>query len=355
MEKLLFLEDKKYFDMLGLKEIYEKYNCEFNGIRYYKMSSSKLKSYKVIISFLYHSSISNFIILKAKRLGVKTIFLSDGIYEFTNAYKNEELKKYKLRLFDPIIHDIFLCIGRKEKKLFQNSYNHIEQFLPKRVLDIKKEKIILKEKGKILITTANTAYFNKIEKEQLTSLMKEVIKELDKLEIEYIFRIFDLELVKELEINPQKNYKNGTFEQILEKAEYVITTPSSISLTSMYHQRAVAQLIYRDTPLLLQSGWNISKSYPIKETLNSFIRKDKERMDFQNNILKEYIVEKEINEILDDVINREYKIKMENFIKTNEENMLNSIFNFNVEYFFRKIYLIMKKNKYIKEIKKYIK
>lgn len=355
MEKILFLEDKKYFDMLGLKEIYKKYKCEFNGIRYYKISSSKLKSYKAIISFLYHNPISNFIILKAKRLGVKTIFLSDGIYEFANAYKNEELNKYKLKLFDPIIHNIFLCIGKKEKKLFQNSYNHVEQFLPKRVLNIKKEKIILKEKGKILITTANTAYFNEIEKKQLILLMKEVIKELEKLKLDYIFRIFDSELIKVLRIEPQKNYKNGTFEQILEKVEYVITTPSSISLTSMYHQRAVAQLIYRDTPLLLQSGWNISKSYPIRETLTSFIKKDKERMNFQNNILKEYIIEKEIDEILDDIINKEYKIKIENFIKTNEENMLNSIFNFNVEYFFRKIYLVIKKNRYIKQIKKYIK
>lgn len=355
MKKILFLENKYYYDLLGFNKIYYLYNCEFEGIKNYKIKNKELKKYNAIISLLYQNSISNFIILKAKRLGIKTILLSDGIYDFANSYKNPDRKKYNLNLFDPIFHDYFLCIGRKEKKMLENSFNQVEQYLPKRILDTHHERILLAEKGKVLITTANTPYFNEIEKKELVELLKRIILSLENLNIKYIFRIFDLNLINELNILDSNNLKEGSFESVLKDIEYVITTPSSISLTSMFHQRAVAHLIYRDTPILIQSGWNISKSYPIEKTLVSFINKDKERIDFQNKILKNYIVDKEADDILSKIIEKKFEQKKEEFIITNLENMLNSIFNFNIEYFFRKIYLKIKNIKIVKSIKQKIK
>jgi hypothetical protein len=170
--------------------------------------------------------------------------------------------------------------------------------------------------------------------------------------IDYIFRIFDEYLINSLGIQSENNYNKGNFDSVLSKVDFVITTPSSITINSMYHDRAVAQLIYRDTPMFVQSGWNINLGSNIKQTINSILSKDENRINFQKWQVEQYVnvdSEKKIIEILDsDNINESGKT--EDFINNNLYNLINSKYNFNLEYLIRKIYLKLKKKKYFKKI-----
>lgn len=240
---------------------------------------------------------------------------------------------------------IIFCVGDLENILFRNQGVKTIKFLPKRTMSHKSKIIELPQKEKVLITTANNAYFDEIEKVQLVNLLKKVVLELKELKIDYIFRIFDEHLINELNIHSNENFNSGTFEEVLKKITSVITTPSSITLTSMYHKRSVGQLIYRDTPLLVQSGWNISLAYPIKLTLKSLIKNESERISFQDNILKNYIVDKNPDELFKESLACIDNRKMEIFINKNLKNIIDSKYNFNIENLARKIYSVLKKIK----------
>jgi len=347
----LFLEDSSYYKALGI------FNniIDFDGNNDYKIKDKDLQKYEMIISQLYVNPISNFLIIKAKRNAVKTLLLSDGIIEWTNCFQNPMNKKYNANLYHPILHDIFLCVGKEETKYFNFLGYKTMQYLPKRISPTMTPQKKINNKT-FLITTANTAYYNKSEKENLIALLKKIIEELDSLFFKYIFRIFDEELMKELELDSNKNIKNGSFEECLKLVDCVITTPSSISILAMYHNKAVAHLIYRDSPIFIQAGWNIFFSVNIKKSLENMLSFDKNRINFQNFQVSNYIVD---NSGIEDEVQKELqKQKEENikkFINQNLYNMLNSSFNFNIEYFIRKIYLKFKTLKIMKILRGKIK
>jgi hypothetical protein len=352
--KILLIEDKEYYERLGvLKNLNtQKYEIEFNGLKRYKMTDDEIATYYAIISILYTNPISNLLILKAKKNGVRTILLCDGVIDWANLFKNPMQLKYNLKLYHPIIHDLFVCVGEDEKEYFESLGNEVVKFMPKRIINNFK-KIPLPHKNKFLITTANTAYFDDIEKEFLLDLIQETIKELNKLNIDFIYRIYDKYLIERLDINESDNYVGGSFDEVLELSSAVITTPSSISINAMYHERPVGHFLYRDTPMFIQSGWLVSKSFPISDTLISINMKSSERMDFQNYQIKKYLKENDESNILEEVLERETSNKDDaiiNYINSNLYNIVNSKFNINFEYLFRKHYLKLKKNKVLNKL-----
>ncbi|WP_033578286.1 hypothetical protein [Priestia aryabhattai] len=351
-EKILFLEQKKYYEDLGFldyKKIKE-YDLEFDGNKNYKLDDSTIKTYKFVVSALYHDEVSNFLVLKAIKNNVKTILLGDGIIDWANMFEHPFLKKKGYELYHPILQDSFLCVGSFEKKYFEFLGVNAYTFLPKRILD-KKEKIPITTQGEILITTANTAYFSEYEFNTLIDLLDDLLKELSYLKDKIYFRIFDSRIVNKLNISDNRNLINGSFENILKDFDIVVSTPSSIVLNAMYHGRAVAQLLYRDNPIFLQSGWYINHPRNIKNTLEDMIVKNEHRMIFQQFIISEYINSLDDNE----AFNKEVKnIKKVDFNETLYK-MLNSKFNINFSYFARNSYLKFKKVKLVKKIAKKIK
>lgn len=347
---ILFAEQKSYYMDLGvLKHLnMNKYDFEFDGARKYKTSPYNLKKYSLIVSTLYTNPLSNFLIIKAKENNVKTFLISDGIIDWSNMFNNPLQLKYGLNLYHPIIHDMFLCVGDEESSYFNFMGVPSINYIPARIINSYKS-IPLPKTKKILITTANTAYFNETEKRMLINLLIGIKKETSKLNIDVIYRIFDECIIEELNIQ-ENNMIDEDFDTILETVDTVITTPSSISLNSMYHQRAVGHLLYRDTPIFIQSGWLISNAYPLEDTLKSILERDSTRIYFQNFQLQKYI--KKENEVTEDIENfisesNTNSNDFQKFIDQNLYNLLNSKFNYNIEYFIRKKYLNLKKKKHL--------
>jgi hypothetical protein len=303
-----------------------------------------LKHYDLILSANYVSPISNFLTIKAMQEGVKTAILADGLFEWGNAYSNSKIKKYKVNLHNPIMHDVFYCVGKVEEMYFNYlGYNAI-QYEPK-ILNMNTTQIKQPNDNVFLITTANTPYFNDYEMDNLVLLIESVIDSLEILNFKYFFRIFDQELIKRLKIQKSRNFCEGGFSKALKKCDFVISTPSSIVVESMYHQRPVAQLIYRDSPHIMQSGWAIFNSNNTNKTLQSMIKKDNDRIEFQNFQVTQYKSDVNIfTETRQSSRNKKLKLLLDQHLF----NMLNSSFNFNFEYLARKVYLKFKTTRIIK-------
>lgn len=353
---VLFLENEVYFNNLGVFLNSELFKVTCNGISILKKSCDAIEGYDLVVSMLYNNPLSNYYIYKAKEKFIPTLLVSDGIIEWENMFSNASLKHYNVKLFHPILHDYFFCVGSNEVFYFEQRGVNTIQFIPRRMLDMNKS-IEMAGNKKFLITTANTAYYSNSEMERLICLMSSLQDQLDRSDINYIYRVFDQKLIESLSIAMEDNYTDGSFTDVLAKVDCVITTPSSIVIEAMKHGRPVGQLIYRDSPVFLQSGWNISASVDLEGCLASMVSRDRERMNFQSIEVEKYLLNAGADSVDTNFLSKLEKFNPQDiskFVDQNHLNLLNSKFNFNIEYFLRKIYLRAKKNNFFKYIRKTI-
>ncbi|MBQ4834230.1 hypothetical protein J8L70_13335 [Pseudoalteromonas sp. MMG010] len=354
--RLLFSENEQYYRDLGLVDkpglVYT-----FGGCRFYNKNSLFFDKFDSFVCAFYTMPHNVLLTLKFKELNKATILCTDGVFDFSNAIANPMVSKYGVIMYHPIIQSNFLCVGTTEKSYFSNQVSSFN-YLPTRVLS-KSDMLILPNIKKVLITTANTSYFNDIEFNALCSLMLDTLKVLIKENVLFAVRIFDQKLLAFLESNLQIEFENDIefdFEKTLEAYSSVITTPSSIAITAMFHKRAVGLLVYRDKPMLLQSGWLIPSGTVFEQNLESFLTLEPQRLNIQTNILKTYLAQEGITELLEELSTSREVIKTntQDYINQSMLNMLNSSFNFNFEWWVRKLYLRFKSNGIIKKIRLYI-
>ncbi|NHB96445.1 hypothetical protein [Photorhabdus stackebrandtii] len=355
---ILFSENESYYREIGLKDL-PRITYIFNGMKFYKKKLNFFYKFDLFVCAFYTMPHNIILSLKFNELKKNTILCSDGIFEFSNSLNNPMIKKYDLQLFHPIIQDYFICVGEKERKYFNHNVETLK-FIPYRMLK-EKNIIELPHSRKILITTANSAYFSNNEFDKLKHILLEITSNILKEKIDFSFRIFDKKILQFLSSSLDIEIENDisdNFENTLSRYSSIITTPSSISITSMYHQRSVAILIYRDVPTYPQSGWIIPSIDVFKDSLEEFINLDSNRIEMQNNILKGYLCDNGLTEHLEEISNHIKEKKqndINNYINKNLYNMLNSSFNFNIEWFIRKSYFKIKNLSFIKKIRIHIK
>lgn len=355
-KKILFAESIDHYQSLGLIDDLDVYDCVFYGIRFYKKNDRFLLSFSAFVTSYYTSSISMWMVMRCRSLGIKTIFVTDGVYDLANSFRNYLIKKYRTYLYEFLPHEYVLAVGDIPMK---DSCSQYEKYLPKRM--VSKAKIPLPKATKVLITTANSPYFNDREKTRLITLMVEIAKYLVEKKIEALYRIYDDAVLSALEVSLGSGFHNSVemgFEDVLKDVSHVITTPSSVSITSMYHGRCVAQLIYRSESPGVQSAWNICSIDVFDEMIDSFLEPEVGLLRFQEAICKTYF---EGNKTLRDLIEQdgsgvvELADTAEWFKRTQEQRMLNSHLNINFEYAARKIYTALKKRKFMKILRGVVK
>jgi len=347
-QMILFSESESYYRKLGLKNI-DGIVFIFDGMRFYKRKNSFLVTFSVFISIFYTMPHNVLLTQRFKKLGIKTILCSDGINDLANSFINPMHIKYGVELLHPILQDFFLCVGKKERMYFNQSAIAMD-FMPDTIIT-KQYPSSLPEKRKILITTANTAYFNDDEFELLLKLIVGVSELLRDKGVDFSFRIFDNSLLSALQENYSgkiiNDIQNG-FEDTLEHYTSVITTPSSVAVASMFHRRPTALLIYRDWPMFLQTGWSIPSVNVFKNNFDSFFDCDESRIAVQDRFFLNYSTTKSMTDRINEILNVELSASHDcnKLIIRSYENMLLSKFNFNFEWFFRRVYLKLKRFKF---------
>ncbi|CAH7395929.1 conserved hypothetical protein [Vibrio chagasii] len=355
---ILFSESEGFYRKLGLADC-NKCIYEFDGMRKYKHEAIEFESYDLFVCAFYTMPHNSIITHKFHNLGKKTALCADGVFDFSNSFNNVMLKKYDMSLFHPIMQMYFLCVGDYEYKYFSHLCNVIK-YRPKRMFS--SELIALKSADtKVLVTTANTAYFDDLDFERLVNLLVGVCQLLVEKNVDFSFRIFDEKLLNSMKDFLGEHVENdtaGSFEECLASYSHVISTPSSIVLTSMYHQRPVVTLCYRDFPFSVQSGWMISSSQMFVDSFDSFISSDHERIDIQEKLISTLSQDNlscAITKILADKQMEKKFLSLECYFNKSMYNMLNSKFNFNFEWFVRRVYCKLNRLEFIKRIRVYVK
>ncbi|MEZ9758789.1 hypothetical protein AB4262_06005 [Vibrio breoganii] len=356
-EKILFSESEVFYRSLGLTEL-ENVSFEFDGMKKYKESNKSLSEYNMFVCAFYSLPHNYILTEKFNGIGVKTVIVSDGIFDFANSFRNKIHVQYGLKLYFPIVQDYFIIADLISGEYHMNDKAvKLLNYRPSRMIETI-EKIPLPQSKKILITTANQAYFSLAEFHRLKSLLIEISLFLKENDIDFAFRIFDKELINELGNFFGDNLVNDVednFEVCLVKYSSVITTPSSICVTSMYHNRPVLNVVLRADPVIIQAIWNIQSFDMFVGAFNDFYNFSIESQEEQDILLNSYISKYSLSEVINEVRNDELSIKKKQYADTLLMKMLNSKFNFNIEYFIRKIYNRYKKQNLIKQLRQKVK
>ncbi|WP_199877959.1 hypothetical protein, partial [Salinivibrio sp. MA427] len=287
-QKILFSESEEFYRSLGIID-YDELEYVFNGMKRYKYDMSKLKEFDTFVCAFYTVPHNVILTLKFRKMNRPTVLVADGIYDFANSNFNPMVTKYNLTQFEPIIQDFFLVPGKLESKLLKGIKSTIN-YLPSRMLSMQ-NKLPLPEKAKVLITTANNPYFDEREKKRLVSLINDIKDVLDTQGVPFAYRIFDPYLKDKLEVDEHLNDTSMCFENCLTNYSAVLTTPSSIAITAMYHDRAVGLLTYRSTPATLVAGWSFFDKELFEAQLSDFINLEEKRLKFQRRVVANYIEE----------------------------------------------------------------
>lgn len=359
MLRILFSESEAHYRRLGLKNTNEHYYV-FNGMKHYQCDLNFFEKYDIFVCAFYTMPHNVILTMKFKQLGKRTVIVSDGIFDISNALNNNMHKKYDVIQYHPIIQDYLLLPGLHENCFFSRDTKVI-CYMPKRII-ARENKVEIPKNEKILITTANTAYFNHEEYTRLMILLLGVLKNFQEKNISYAIRIFDNKIIKEITSHGYHIFNDvqRDFEDALKDYSAVISTPSSVVLTSMYHDRAVAQFIYRDTPHILQSGWMLPSIDVFLAFIDDFSPKNEARMSIQQNICRTYLDHNiELHQAFTNIHNVENSDELKKIYSehVNKQlyNMLQSSFNFNFEYFIRKVYLLLKNKSWIQNLKNKLK
>ncbi|MDO6635778.1 hypothetical protein Q4540_04635 [Pseudoalteromonas carrageenovora] len=306
-------------------------DIDYSGNFCLKKNISFFLQYDLIVSTVYTSPTSNYIVSKCRQLGIKTLLLSDGIIEWENLYNNQFLLQKRMKLYSPVYHEYFAVMGKLEGIYFE-TINTIKcvSFTPSRVgVDKFKDKEVMNTRFDFLLTSANRIYLNEKEKIESFEIYINIFKTLCDMDVSFKIRIFDEDLINEFrQIKADiLNDIDSTFEDCISNVSGVLTGPSSIVFPAMYRNIAVAQILYRNSPVFTQTGWYVNSINSLRDTLESMLEPDRERLAFQHSVLVDHIESKSLTEQLNF---DENKIPI-----YNEKDFFSSKYVFNLEPYFR--------------------
>lgn len=335
MYKVLVIDPRKEFEKIAQFRV--EYKVTYDGQRYYKKNFNFFNKFDFVLCIHLGDPLNAYIMDKAKRFGCNTIAISDGVYEWENAYKNPKTLENGVKLYDPIPADFYFAIGAKNRYL---NYINLVTMYPHTPLRIRVGMALAKAsimKDTLLITTAKTPYFNKSEFERLLTLIKAVYVNATEVYDQIIFRIFDKELLIALENEgiTAKNLTKGSFGEVLDGVGAVVSTTSSVSYEVMARDIPLGHMDFRSSPLFCQSGWRLFLGADIKASLIEMQSRKPENMNYQRS---EVLSLKGGIEYIDDIFDEiKCKHKSCNTPVIFQQNVLDSKWNINIKVLVKKI------------------
>lgn len=285
--KVLFLQPKEYFsDLFEINSYFGGCDLVFGYPPFIRLEYL-VKKFDVIVSCIDHEKNSRAICLAAKKAGLETIFFQDGIFDFENSINNPYLRANNLSLHEIDCYTKIYFSDHTARTFFNNRNSTYETYWPLRMLSREVASFTPKsQNNKVLISTANNPIFDESELDRLVDLIVALKASLEKLGIEYHYRIFDDVLIKRLNISPLQNMLADTFEDCL-LAGYcaLFTTPSSIVNTAAAVGIPVAIFDYRSSPLMSVAGWRLHLSVDFETEIISLMEQTPARMEYQARML----------------------------------------------------------------------
>ncbi|MFH4606176.1 hypothetical protein [Vibrio alginolyticus] len=272
---------KKYIDICS------NINTKFEGCVSFRVDKND-----ICVNFSPAYIYSRLFSVLANDEGAITVLYLDGILDFDNIFNNPKHKKLSYTPYIDVEEDYIFCFGKNAESYlsFLHPTKQVSRYVPKYI----QEKTMNESESKeydFLITTANTSYFNEEEKLRLVNLINLTITNLEKERYTVCLRVFDDCLLSLIcGFRKYDNIIDKSFSQVLNNVRAVITTPSTVGVEAMINDVPVATLLYRDSPIINQTGWYIFGNSDHKKTFDSMNKRDKDRMQFQRYLVNEYLI-----------------------------------------------------------------
>lgn len=270
---VLFLQPAKQVADLGIDLRRLRHVARFGAV----CLSSLPRGLGAVVNCVDTSASARRILELAARRGVPRLYLFDGIYDVTNAYRNPAHRR--MNQMDPLLYSHVACVDRWSCEAYASLGIRTHAWLPARAAPEADEETT--PQVPFLIATARTPVFDDGERLRLEKLISLTVAGLKRLGADYRFRIGDRKLLASLGISSADNDTGDRFAVCIQRYRCLIATPSTIATTAMLAGKPTATLDYRDSPLTQQTGWRLHRSTDVDRVLTSMLRPDADRMTFQ--------------------------------------------------------------------------
>lgn len=265
---------------------------------------------RLVISKSYRRAEINRWIFEARRLGVPTLLLVDGPFEWANLYRKPSLASLRARivvrgLFEPIAHDAVATIGEAQTDwIAQRNPDRGVVFMSysnRRIRNAQAERPVAADADwefDFLVTTAKTPWFDERERTALLAVLSACGRALEAAGHRTLVRIFDDDLRDTIRsAAPSCRFDTeGSFGEALARSRCVLGTPSSVILEAMQHDRPTGLLMFRDSPLFYQTGWLLGCQADWTQSFRSMLAREPQRMALQRDTLRANVSEQDFFE-----------------------------------------------------------
>lgn len=233
-----------------------------------------------------------------ERNQVPVLILADGILEYRNLYEHPDLADGCI--FQPVMGHKFACIGRAQARVVE-SWGNVGKCevvgLPRldTLLETPAPPIRTDGPFRLLIATATTPFFNAQQREAVVESLLHFKQRLEAngrvngRRTEVTWRLTGgLERDLGLEREPDAATRPSLSEAI-DRADAVITTPSTLYLESVLKQRPTAILDFYNSPNFVSAAWTINAPRHFNAILSELANPPAAKLLFQETELRDQL------------------------------------------------------------------
>jgi len=234
-----------------------------------------------------------------------TVTLQDGLIEYAHCC----LKESSRHRYRPIATDFLMTFGERPKRIALSRCQQAKVIAtgsPRfdEYFSFQNQKV--DKDHPVLVTTANTPWFNNPSRKQFLKLFIEIIKTLSEMHIDFKLRLPD-KVKKELTIKSPLAFNRIMRSSYLKgignpetpllvdmlSCSSVITTPSTVALEAMILNRPVSIIRIGPYPMYLESAFELTSREaitPVMTTIKECSVDFDDRMAFQQIIKEENVI-----------------------------------------------------------------
>ncbi len=230
---------------------------------------------------------------------VPVLILSDGVIEYRNTFDNPNIADGSI--FQPVMGHKIACIGRSQARTIE-SWGNVGKCeivgMPRLDSAIDAEFMPINTTGpfRLLIATASTPAFTKQQRNVVVRSLQDVKQRLDNhpgingRPVEVQWRLthgLDAELGIVSDYESLRN--RPPLDEAIERADAVLTTPSTLFLESAIRRRPTAILDYSNSPSYFDSAWRITAPLHIQPTLSELASPPAPKLQYQRSSLHDQL------------------------------------------------------------------
>lgn len=242
------------------------------------------------------------ILIEAKNLKIPTLLFQDGTLDWIIQNKGDLYGGGGgATHFHPIFTDKIAVIGHQSARLISswNSPKKVElvgfPILQKQIdeSEVKKSqkiKTLNKNKINVLITSTRQAGFCEEHKKSMISAFKDLkIYFENNTKFSVIWRLSG-DISKRVKVqNSLQNKVSSELIQLIKLSDIVISSQSTVVIEAMLQKKPVAIIDYLNSPQYYPTAWFINSKSNIDSVVNNMIKKEINKLEFQNYILQDVL------------------------------------------------------------------